>query len=109
MGLGIAILIVQGLVGGGGFGDRSLSVTYLNETAQRVTVYPYGRNYEAGKRVIGPGEKATDSLLANGGDGAHMAQVEAFDDTGGLVFCHSFTVGELRGLGGVVRVKVGQK
>jgi len=101
-------MVVQGLLGVGGFGDRSLSVTYLNETAQRVTVYPYGRNYEAGKKVIGPGEKATDGLLANGGDGAHVAQVEAFDDSGALVFCHSFTVGEMRGLSGIVRVKLGQ-
>ena len=88
--------------------DASLSVNYVNETAQVVTVYPYGRAYTAGKRVIAAGEKASDTLLANGGDETHMARVEAFDDDGVLIFCHSYKVGELRGLRGVVRIRSGQ-
>jgi hypothetical protein len=96
------------LLGAGVLGDPSARVTYFNASPQRVTVYPYGRTYEAGKRILGPGEKATDDLLASGGDQAHLARVEAFDDNGLLVFCHSYTVGEVRSLEGVVTVNLGQ-
>jgi len=88
--------------------DASLSVSYVNETAQQVTVYPYGLPYTAGKKVIGPGEKAGDTLLANGGDSAHMARVEAYDDAGVVIFCHSYKVGEVRSLSGVIRIRSGQ-
>lgn len=107
IGLGFAILIVEAVVDGGGLGDQSVSVTFLNDTTERVTVYPYGRNYEAAKRILGPGEKAADNLLASGGDGTHVADVEAFDDGGILVFCHNYTKGEVQRLGGVVRITLG--
>ena len=84
--------------------DASLAVSYVNETPTQVTVYPYGLPYTAGKRVIAPGQRAGDTLLANGGDSAHMARVEAYDADGVLIFCHSYKVGELRGLSGVVPV-----
>ena len=88
--------------------DASLAVSYVNETRTQVTVYPYGLPYTAGKRVIAPGQRAGDTLLANGGDSAHMARVEAYDADGVLIFCHSYKVGELRGLSGVVRIRSGQ-
>jgi len=107
-GLGLAISIVAALLGAGGLGDGSVRVTFFNASAQRVTVYPYGQSYEAGKRILDPGERASENLLASGGDRAHLARVEAFDDNGVLVFCHSYTIGEVRSLEGVVTVNSGQ-
>jgi len=108
VGLGLAISIVAALLGGGGLGDPSVRVTYFNAGSQRVTVYPYGRTYEAGKRILRPGERVTDNLPASGGDRAHLARVEAYDDNGVLTFCHSYTIGEVRSLAGVVTVNLGQ-
>jgi hypothetical protein len=103
----LGLLIVVGLAMGG-CGDRSVKVTYQNETDQAVIVYPYGRNYSAGKRLLGAGEIKTDNLLA--GDAhptTHIARVEAVDESGALIYCHSFNYGELTGNAGVIHIRLG--
>jgi hypothetical protein len=105
--IAFGLLIVVGFAMGG-CGDRSVKVTYQNETDHAVIVYPYGRDYAAGKRLLGAGETKTDNLLAGDAHPAtHTARVEAVDESGDLVYCHSFNYAELSGNGGVIHIRVG--
>jgi hypothetical protein len=88
--------------------DRSQNVKYVNETNEQITVYRYGRAYPEMSQGVGPGQTRTNTILANGGDDAHVATVEATDGNGELIFCHAYKVGELRELAGVIRIKRGQ-
>jgi hypothetical protein len=92
----------------GGLGDKSLGVTYQNETGQTVIVYPYGRNYPAVKRVLGAGGKQTDNLLGDPQSTTQVARIEAVDESGNLIYCQSFIFGELGANGGVIHIRLGE-
>ncbi len=106
--IGFGLLIVVGLVMGG-LGDKSIAVTYRNETDRPVTVYPYGHSYPAGQRALGAGGTFKDNLLASDTQPkTHIASVEAFDESGNLIYCHSFNYGELKGNGGLIDIRPGE-
>lgn len=88
--------------------DRSQAVKYVNETNERITVYRYGRASPDLRQVLEPRQTGTNQILANGGDHDRVATVEATDDSGALIFCHVYKVGELRELSGVIRIRRGQ-
>ena len=114
--IGAAILLVFLIFSGLGseilhsMGDTSVPITYINETDQRVIVSPYGRSYPAAERTLDPGATADDDLLVpNPKPKTFVTRLEAFDASGQLVYCHSFTVGDLQALNGQVRIRVGEK
>lgn len=85
--------------------DRSQDVKYVNDTGVEITVYRYGRANPDLRDSLSPGESVTNTILANGGENDHVATVEATDVSGAVVFCHSYTVGELRKLSGLIRIR----
>jgi hypothetical protein len=106
--IAFGLLIVVGLVMGG-LGDKSIAVTYRNETGHPVTVYPYGHSYPAGQRALGAGGTFKDNLLASDTQPkTHIARVEAFDESGNLIYCHSLDYGELSGNGGLIEIRPGE-
>ena len=74
-----------------------------------MTVFPFGREYPAGNRVLEPGATYKDSLLI--GDErpeTWVATIEAVDAAGVLIFCHRYTNSELNELSDRVVVKKGE-
>jgi len=87
-------------------GDLSHTVIYENATDGRVTVFPYGREYAAGKRVLEPGGTFKDNLLIRDErPETWVATIEAVDDAGTFIFCHRYTNAELAQLANRVIVK----
>jgi hypothetical protein len=104
--IGFGLLIVLGVVMGG-LGDKSLNVTYQNETSQAVIVYPYGRDYPAMKRLLGAGGQQSDNLLGDPQSTTQVARIEAVDESGNLIYCHRFIFRELGANGGVIHIRLG--
>ena len=104
--IGFGLLIVAAVVMGG-LGDKSLKVTYQNEAGQAVIVYPYGRDYPGVKRLLGAGGQQTDNLLGDP-QSAGVAQIEAVDESGNLIYCHRFIFRELGANGGVIHIRSGE-
>ena len=113
--VGVALLLVFLVISGLGseilrnMGDTSVPITYVNETDQRVIVSPYGRRYPAAERTLDPGAMADDDLLvSNPKPNTFVTRLEAFDASGQLLYCHTFTVGDLQALIRQVRIRVGE-
>jgi hypothetical protein len=105
--IGFGLLIVVAILIGG-LGDKSLGVTYQNETGQAVTVYPYGRDYPGVKRPLGAGGQQTDNLLGDPQSTTQVARIEAVDESGNLIYCHRFIFRELGANGGVIHIRLGE-
>ena len=90
-------------------GDTSIAVTLSNETTAQLVIYPYGRAYPSSKYTVEAGGSVKTNLLARGGDRTEVASVEAVDSSGSLVFCHTYTLGDLQRSGGMIQVKQGQR
>ena len=107
--LGSVAVALTLFLGAACIGDRSTEVVVTNETAQQVAVYPYGRDYPGVRWLLEAGAAHRANLLA--GDArpeTHVAFIEAVDDTNTLIFCHSYSYGELKELKGEVRIKEGK-
>jgi hypothetical protein len=108
------LVVLVAIVSGAGeeflhsFGDNSVEITYRNETGERVIVSPYGRTYPASERLLEPGAVFRDDLLSsNPKPTTVITRLEAFDETGALIYCHRFTFRELQSLNGQVAIRVG--
>jgi hypothetical protein len=93
----------------GMLGDPGIQVVYVNETANQVTVFPDGRDRPAYQYKISASQSFKTAILASG---THpeivVAQVEAVDPAGTLVFCHAYTYAELQKLDGFIRIRSGE-
>lgn len=101
-------LILSVIICASCIGDRSIAVTFVNDTSQSITVFPYGRDHPDWQWKLGPAQTAKTSLLAGDARPTTMvARVEGIDAFGALVFCHGYTYSELQASGGIVHVRSG--
>jgi hypothetical protein len=103
-----AVLVAMALGSASCIGDRSTAVTIVNDATIEVSVYPFGRDYPDWKRTLAGGQSfSTSWLIGDGTDDTFVARVEAYDVSGKRVFCHGYRFGELKKLGGKVRIVAG--
>jgi hypothetical protein len=92
----------------GMFGDPSIQVVYVNETANQITVFPDSRDRPAYQYKISASQSFKTTIMASG---THpdlvIAHVEAVDPAGTVVFCHEYTYAELQKLDGFIRIRSG--
>jgi hypothetical protein len=105
--IGFGLLIALGVLTGG-LGDKSLKVTYQNETGQAVIVYPDGRDYPEIKLALGAGAQQPSDLLGDPQSTTQVARIEAVDESGNLIYCHRFIFRELGANGGVIHIRLGE-
>jgi len=89
-------------------GDRSVHVSFVNDSTAPLAVFPYGRNYPDSQFTLAPAERVTKNLLAGEAQpDSPVAHVEALSTDRALVFCHDYTYGELQKLDRTVRLRPG--
>jgi hypothetical protein len=101
------LLIAFLLLSASCLGDQSHEVTLVNETGINVTVYPYGRRQSQFNHVMSPGSRASEQVMTDTSDSTSVAYVEAVTDSGVVVFCRAYTVGQLKKLDWQIRVTRG--
>lgn len=105
----LAPLFLAAVLSSGCIGDQSQAVTFTNAEDFGITVYPYGRDRAQITRQLPARAEYRDNYpLSDTNEDRVVARVEATDAAGSLIFCHRYTYGELKRLGGIILVRAGR-